>query len=60
MVVHGGIDGYSRIVVYLKCSNNNREDTVLQLFLQAVNVPSRVRADRGEDIKVADFDFTMW
>ena len=28
MVIHGGIDGYSRLIVYLSCSNNNRADTV--------------------------------
>ena len=32
MVVHGGVDGYSRVIVYLKCSNDNRAETVLQLF----------------------------
>jgi len=34
----------------LKCSNNNRADTVLTLFLNAVReygLPSRVRSDRG-------------
>ena len=24
MVVHGGVDGYSRVPVYLHCSNNNK------------------------------------
>ena len=24
MVIHGGIDGYSRLIVYLRCNNNNR------------------------------------
>ena len=23
LVTHGGIDGYSQMIVYLKCSNNN-------------------------------------
>ena len=36
IVVHGGIDGYSRIPVYIHASNNNRADTVLQLFVAAV------------------------
>ena len=43
--VHAGIDGYSRLVTYLKCSNNNTAGTVLQLFLQAIReygCPSRV------------------
>lgn len=45
-----GIDGYSRCVVYLQCSNNNRADTVLKLFLEACGefgTPSRVRCDQG-------------
>ena len=25
--VHGGIDGYSQLIVYLYCSNNNRSDS---------------------------------
>ncbi|XP_068736571.1 uncharacterized protein [Montipora capricornis] len=34
-VIHGGIDGFSRLIVSLKCSSNNRSDTVLDLFLTA-------------------------
>ncbi|CAB4042493.1 PREDICTED: uncharacterized protein LOC107339677 isoform X1 [Paramuricea clavata] len=37
MVIHGGIDGFSRVPVYLSCSNNNRADTVFELFEEAVN-----------------------
>ena len=46
-VIHGGIDGFSRRIVYLKASINNRSETVLQ-FMKAVNEcgwPSRVRSD---------------
>ena len=57
IVIHGGIDGYSRRIVYLKASNNNRAETVLQLFLEAtakLGWPSRVRSDHGgENIDVA-------
>ena len=50
IVIHGAVDGYSRIPVYLSASDNNRALTVLQLFLRGVQVyglPSRVRADQG-------------
>ena len=33
-VIHGGIDGFSRLIVYFRASTNNRADTVLQLFLR--------------------------
>lgn len=49
-MVHGGIDGYSRLPTYLHASTNNRADTVLSLFEQAVSehgLPSRVRCDKG-------------
>ena len=51
-----GIDGYSRMVTYIGCSNN-WADTVLQLFVRAVReygYPSRVRSDHGlENVDVA-------
>lgn len=48
--MHGGIDGFSRLIVYLKAATNNRAATVLRSFLEAVDVygvPSRVRSDKG-------------
>ena len=45
IVIHGGIDGYSRLPVYLQASTNNRADTVLNCFLSAValyGLPSSV------------------
>lgn len=35
--MHAGIDGFSRVPVYLQCSNNNRAETVLKLFQVAVS-----------------------
>ena len=34
--MHGGVDGYTRIPVFLKAGTDNSSDTVLDLFLGAV------------------------
>ena len=50
-VTHGGIDGYSRTVVFLKCSDNNQASTVFALFSDVV--PSRIQTDLGgENVEV--------
>ncbi|KAF7306246.1 Integrase catalytic domain-containing protein [Mycena indigotica] len=58
VVIHGIVDGYCRTITALEASTNNEAQTVLNLFLSAINrfhvVPSRMRGDRGgENIEVA-------
>ena len=59
IVTHGGIDGFSRLIVYLQCSNSNTAETVLNLFVEAVqrySLPLRVRGDKGsENTAVAQY-----
>ena len=45
-VIHGMIDGFSRMIIFLRCSTNNKASTVLSYFLSGVDrygLPSRVR-----------------
>jgi hypothetical protein len=57
IVIHGFIDGYSCLITGLCASDNNMGNTVLGLFLAAVQVygiPSCLRGDHGvENILVA-------
>ena len=56
-MIHGGIDGFSRRIVFMELSTNNKAATVLEDFLQAAEnhgLPSRVRGDHGiENVDVA-------
>ena len=55
-VIHGGVDGFSRCIVFLKCFDNNRVTSVLSLFTAGVSqfgLPDRLRSDHGgENIRV--------
>jgi transposase InsO family protein len=57
IVIHGFIDGYSRLITGLRASNNNSGETVLDIFLRAAHVygvPLRIRGDHGvENIQLA-------
>jgi len=58
IVIHGGIDGFSRMFVFLTASDNNRKDTVLKSFVSACatfGLPSRIRVDKGgENADICD------
>ena len=49
LFIHGCTDSFSRTVIYLECTNNNKAATVLDLFKSGVEefgLPSRVRRDK--------------
>ena len=58
-IICGGIDGFSRFIVFLRCVNNNKADTVLGCFLDGTSkygTPLRVQSDHGlENIQVAEY-----
>lgn len=58
-IVSGGIYGFSRVTVFLKCEDDNKVDTVFKCFMEGVKnsgVPLCVRRDKGmEKGKIADF-----
>lgn len=59
VVIHAFIDGYSRFVTGIQANDNNRAQTVADLFFAATErhgIPSRVRGDHGtENLEVARF-----
>ncbi|XP_072558766.1 uncharacterized protein [Paramormyrops kingsleyae] len=63
IVIFGGVDGFSRKILYLNVATNNCASTAFQFFLEATQrhgLPSRVRADQGvENVDIARFMFTV-
>ena len=55
MVIHERIDGFTRIPVFLKCSTNNRAETVLgqtkaaKILLSHVTTPLEGARERKHD-----------
>ncbi|KAF4615590.1 hypothetical protein D9613_012906 [Agrocybe pediades] len=50
--VHGCVDGHSRLIIYLKCSNSKKAKVVEGYFMAAVRIygwPSRARGDFGTE-----------
>lgn len=59
IVIHGFIDGKSRLITAVQANDNNRAETVLHVFQEAIEVhgiPDRVRGDHGvENVDVAAY-----
>ena len=47
IVIQGCIDGYSRTIVYLRCSSNNRSSTNFSFFIdvEQYGLPEKIRSD---------------
>ncbi|XP_067085574.1 uncharacterized protein [Osmerus mordax] len=62
IVIFGGIDGFSRKIMYLKTATNNRAATAFDFFMEGVMMfgwPYKVRADQGvENVDIARAMFT--
>ena len=54
-VTHAGIDGFSRTIVYMKCSTNNRSTTVLNAFVEGVQRYGLPSDFGGENVLVARY-----
>ncbi|XP_056613073.1 uncharacterized protein LOC130428827 isoform X2 [Triplophysa dalaica] len=63
IVIFGGIDGFSRKIMYLGAASNNLAATSLAFFQESVEkfgFPLRVRADQGvENVDIARLMFTV-
>ncbi|KAL3059235.1 hypothetical protein OYC64_011203 [Pagothenia borchgrevinki] len=63
IVIFGGIDGFSRKIMYLEPANNNKASTGFTFFLTSCErngLPSRVRCDQGvENVDIDRFMFTV-
>lgn len=58
-IIVGGIDGFSRFVTFLNCTDNNKSETIFSCFQSAIRsygLPLRVRSDKGlENKAVAEY-----
>jgi hypothetical protein len=52
-VIHGGIDGNSRLITFMRVCDNNRADSVTHACQEGAKLwgwPQRVRADYGKEL----------
>lgn len=58
-IIVGGIDGFSRFITFLNCTDNNKSETIFSCFQCAIRnygLPLRVRSDkRLENKSVAEY-----
>ena len=56
MIINAGVDGFSRLITFIRCANNNLASTILEAFLQGVSIyglPKAVWSDHdGENVDV--------
>lgn len=59
IVVHAGIDGFTRICVFIRCADNNKASTAFTAFQRGIDqygIPARLRTDRGgENITIGAY-----
>ena len=56
IIVHGGIDGVSRVVTYLQAATHNTAPSAFLKGVASYGLPSRVRTDRGgENALIAEY-----
>ena len=61
-MIHHCIDGFSRLITFCRCSTNNKSETVLLSFNEAVRRygrPQRIRSDHGGENVLVWRDMTL-
>ena len=63
LILYGGIDGSSRTIVFLKCSDNNRATSLLDCFAKATQIydmPHKVCTDCGGEKNLENYDTALF
>ena len=56
LIIHGGIDGFPRLVSHLKITSDNKAISAQRVFIAGLRIfgfPSRIRVDGGSEFKLA-------